>query len=392
MNEKEILKKIEDKFYEMFEANGRKFFSPSRINIIGEHIDYNGGKVLPCAIEIGTYAMAKENDFGTFRLYSLNTLSGKEISLKNLDFDEKNGWANYVTGMAKEIKSLGKDLKGVDCVVYGNIPTGSGLSSSASLEMLFGEIFNNLFNLGISREQMSIIGMKTENDHLGLKTGIMDQFAISLGKENSAILLDTATLDYKYIDIDLEDNILVILNTNKPRSLVVSKYNERRAETQKGLDILKDFVSIENLSQLHTLNNYEEIIKTIKDPTIYNRVKHVVEENIRVNEMIKAMEDKDYKKMGNILDESHESLKNLYEVTGLELDSIVEGARLSPYTLGARMTGAGFSGCAIALVKKEGIKDLEENVKKYYKENTGLEGEIIISNIIRGPREIIWAY
>lgn len=389
MNEKEILKKIEDKFYEMFEANGRKFFSPSRINIIGEHIDYNGGKVLPCAIEIGTYAMAKENDFGTFRLYSLNTLSGKEISLKNLDFDEKNGWANYVTGMAKEIKSLGKDLKGVDCVVYGNIPTGSGLSSSASLEMLFGEIFNNLFNLGISREQMSIIGMKTENDHLGLKTGIMDQFAISLGKENSAILLDTATLDYKYIDIDLEDNILVILNTNKPRSLVVSKYNERRAETQKGLDILKDFVSIENLSQLHTLNNYEEIIKTIKDPTIYNRVKHVVEENIRVNEMIKAMEDKDYKKMGNILDESHESLKNLYEVTGLELDSIVEGARLSPYTLGARMTGAGFSGCAIALVKKEGIKDLEENVKKYYKENTGLEGEIIISNIIRGPREII---
>ncbi len=392
MNEKEILKKIEDKFYEMFEANGRKFFSPSRINIIGEHIDYNGGKVLPCAIEIGTYAMAKENDFGTFRLYSLNTLSGKEISLKNLDFDEKNGWANYVTGMAKEIKSLGKDLKGVDCVVYGNIPTGSGLSSSASLEMLFGEIFNNLFNLGISREQMSIIGMKTENDHLGLKTGIMDQFAISLGKENSAILLDTATLDYKYIDIDLEDNILVILNTNKPRSLVVSKYNERRAETQKGLDILKDFVSIENLSQLHTLNNYEEIIKTIKDPTIYKRVKYVVEENIRVNEMIKAMEDKDYEKMGKLLDESHESLKNLYEVTGLELDSIVEGARLSPYTLGARMTGAGFSGCAIALVRKEGLKDLEEKVKNYYKKKTGLDGEIIISNIIGGPREIIWVY
>ena len=245
-----LLSKLTSIFEEKYGDNGRLFFSPSRINIIGEHIDYNGGKVLPCAIEIGTYGMAKANDLGLLRLYSVNTNSGAEISIDNLDFDEKCGWMNYVTGMFKDLKKIKSDLQGIDVVVYGNIPTGSGLSSSASLEMLIGEILNTIFDLNISREDMSVIGMKVENNHLGLQTGIMDQFAISLGKENSAILLDTSTLDYEYINIDLQDNILVILNTNKPRSLVVSKYNERRAETQKGLDILKEYNFIIDLGKL----------------------------------------------------------------------------------------------------------------------------------------------
>lgn len=383
-----LLSKLTSVFEEKYGDNGRLFFSPSRINIIGEHIDYNGGKVLPCAIEIGTYGMAKANDLGLLRLYSVNTNSGAEISIDNLDFDEKCGWMNYVTGMFKELKKIKSDLQGIDVVVYGNIPTGSGLSSSASLEMLIGEILNTIFDLNISREDMSVIGMKVENNHLGLQTGIMDQFAISLGKENSAILLDTSTLDYEYINIDLQDNILVILNTNKPRSLVVSKYNERRAETQKGLDILKKYVDIDNLAQLDGNPNFEELIEKIDSDVINKRVRHVVEENRRVKDMVVAMENKDYKKMGLILNSSHESLKNYYEVTGLELDSIVEGARKSKYTLGARMTGAGFSGCAIALVKKEGLEDLEKNVKEYYKNQTGLEADIIISEIVGGPREI----
>lgn len=383
-----LLSKLTSIFEEKYGDNGRLFFSPSRINIIGEHIDYNGGKVLPCAIEIGTYGMAKANDLGLLRLYSVNTNSGAEISIDNLDFDEKCGWMNYVTGMFKELKKIKSDLQGIDVVVYGNIPTGSGLSSSASLEMLIGEILNTIFDLNISREDMSVIGMKVENNHLGLQTGIMDQFAISLGKENSAILLDTSTLDYEYINIDLQDNILVILNTNKPRSLVVSKYNERRAETQKGLDILKKYVDIDNLAQLDGNPNFEELIEKIDSDVINKRVRHVVEENRRVKDMVVAMENKDYEKMGLILNSSHESLKNYYEVTGLELDSIVEGARKSKYTLGARMTGAGFSGCAIALVKKEGLEDLEKNVKEYYKNQTGLEADIIISEIVGGPREI----
>lgn len=389
MKEKEILDILKDKFYEKFKNEGRVFFSPSRINIIGEHIDYNGGKVLPCAIEIGTYAVAQKNELGLLRLFSINTNSGREVSIKDLDFDEKNGWINYVTGMLKEFKNLGKEFGGIDCVVYGNIPTGSGLSSSASLEMLFGEIFNTLYDLNISREDMSVIGMKTENNHLGLQTGIMDQFAISLGKENSAILLDTSTLDYEYINIDLEDNILVILNTNKPRSLVVSKYNERRSETQKGLEILKEYKNIDNLCQLPDNEESEKLLEKINDEVIKRRVRHVIKENKRVNEMVDFMEEKNFDEMGRLLNESHESLKNDYEVTGKELDAIVEGARLSEYTYGARMTGAGFSGCAIALVKKEGIKDLTEKVKKYYKDKTGLDAEIIISDIIGGPKEII---
>ena len=388
-NNKEIINVIEEKFIEQFGEKGRVFFAPSRINIIGEHIDYNGGKVLPCAIEIGTFAMAKKNDENKLRLYSINEEFGGEVSLDNLDFEKSLKWMNYPSGMAKILMEEGKKLGGIDAVVYGNIPTGSGLSSSASLEMLFGEIYNVLFDLGVSRVDMSILGMKTENLHFGLQTGIMDQFAISLGKENSAILLDTATLDYEYVNVDLGENILVILNTKKPRELVESKYNERRAETQKGLEIIQEFADIENLAQLDGHPREEELIDKIEDEVIRKRVLHVVEENKRVNNMIKAMAEKDFKMMGKILDESHESLKNLYEVTGLELDSIVEGARKCPSTLGARMTGAGFSGCAIAFVKKDSLDEFEEIVLKYYKEKTGIDGEIIISDIAGGPREII---
>lgn len=388
-NNKQLIERIEEKFVEKFGEKGRLFFAPSRINIIGEHIDYNGGKVLPCAIEIGTFAMVKKNDGNKLRLYSINEEFGGEISLDDLDFDESLKWMNYPSGMAKIIMDSKKKLGGVDAVVYGNIPTGSGLSSSASLEMLFGEIYNVLFDLDISRVNMSILGMKTENQHLGLQTGIMDQFAISLGKENSAILLDTATLEYEYVDVDLGDNILVILNTKKPRALVESKYNERRAETQKGLEIIQQYDDIEDLAKLDGHPKEKELISKIEDEVIRKRVLHVVEENKRVNEMIDAMKKRDFPKMGKILDASHESLKNLYEVTGLELDSIVEGARKCPRTLGARMTGAGFSGCAIALVNKDCINEFSDIVLKYYKEKTGIDGEIIISDIAGGPREII---
>lgn len=384
-----IINKLKEKFSERFSENGRLFFAPSRVNIIGEHIDYNGGRVLPCAIEIGTYGIAKKNDKNLLRLYSLNTNSGKEVSLDNLKYNPALGWVNYVVGLYKFLKKDYGDICGIDAIIYGNIPTGSGLSSSASLEMLFGVIASELFELNISKKEMALLGMKVENEHLGLNTGIMDQFAISVGKEDHAINLDTSTLDYEYIKVDLKDNVLVILNTNKPRNLTVSKYNERRSETQEALNILSDYVEIDNLSQLSKLENREELLNKITDKTLKNRARHVVEENLRVDEMIKAMENEDYVKMGKILKDSHRSLRDLYEVTGEELDAIVEAANQSEYTLGARMTGAGFGGCAIALVKREGLKEFNKTVKEKYRLKTGLNGDLIISNIVGGPREII---
>lgn len=383
-----IIKKLKTEFKNRFEDKGRIFFAPSRINIIGEHIDYNGGRVLPCAIEIGTYGIAKKNNENKLRLYSMNTNSGHEVDLENLDYKEEYGWVNYAIGMYKYMKEKNPDIGGIDGIIYGNIPTGSGLSSSASLEMLIGEIFNTIYDLKISKKDMALLGMKTENEHFGLNTGIMDQFAISLGRINSAIDLDTSTLDFEYIEVDLKENIFLILNTNKPRNLVVSKYNERREETQKALKIIQKYEDIENLSQLAYIENGRKLIDKIEDETLRKRALHVLEENLRVDNMIKAMEDENYEEMGKLLNESHKSLKNLYEVTGKELDAIVDAARKSEYTLGARMTGAGFGGCAIALVKKEGIEDLEKTVKENYKKETGLEGDIIISNIIGGPREI----
>lgn len=385
---KQIIDDISSYFTKKFGEDGKSFFAPSRINIIGEHIDYNGGKVLPCAIEIGTYAMAKKNELGKIRGYSLNFDKGGEIDLDNLDYNKSLGWLNYIGGMAKGIKESGYNFSGFDIVIKGNIPTGSGLSSSASLEILIGHVINKLFKLKISGKDMSLLGMKTENDHLGLKTGIMDQFAISMGKKDSAILLDTSNLEYSYIDIDLKDNMLVILNTNKPRALVESKYNERRAETQKALSILRDYIKLENICQLSEMENWEDLLLNIEEPTIYKRARHAVEENIRVNEMVKAMKAEDFVKMGQLLNESHQSLKNFYEVTGKELDTIVEAARQVEGCFGARMTGAGFSGCAIALVKKSSLDELKEKVKKYYKEKTRLEAEIIISKIVDGPREL----
>lgn len=388
-DEKIILANIEKIFKEKFETQPRKFFAPSRINIIGEHIDYNGGKVLPCAIEIGTYACAEKNSTNKIRAYSLNLDSYGELDLENLSYDRNLGWLNYLGGMAKFIKESGYDFQGFDLVIEGNIPTGSGLSSSASLEVLVGFVINKLFGLNISNVDLAKLGMKTENEYLGLHTGIMDQFAIAMGRKGSAILLDTNSLDYSYIDVDLKNLEILILNTHKPRSLIESKYNERRQETQKALYILKDFVAIDNLCQLDQYPNWEDLLLHIEDKTLYKRARHCVEENIRVKEMIKAMEAEDYKKMGRLLNDSHKSLRDFYEVTGKELDAITDGARQGDDCLGARMTGAGFAGCAIALVEKNSKDEFSKKVKAFYKEQTGLDAEILSSNIGSGPREIL---
>lgn len=379
------LKSLSEKFEKRFKKKGRIFFAPSRINLIGEHIDYNGGKVMPCAIDIGTYLVASTNDENVLNLFSMNLDIAVKISLDDLSYKDENSWGNYVSGMVKYIREAGYEAKGLDILVEGNIPYGAGLSSSASLEMLIGKTINTFFNDSkIPPIDMVKFGQKVENLHLGLNSGIMDQFAINLGKENSFILIDTNSLEYEYVNIDMSGKKIVILNTNKSRSLQDSKYNERFQECKDALKIMKEYMDINNLCEIEDVKDLEYI----KDEIIRRRATHVVEENLRVKEMIDAINKKDCEKMGEILNRSHKSLKENYEVTGLYLDSIVEGALESKYTLGARMTGAGFAGCAIALVEDEGIEEFQETVKKYYKEKTGLDAGIIFAGISGSPKEV----
>lgn len=367
----------------------RAFFSPSRINIIGEHIDYNGGMVFPCAIEIGTYGLAKRNNDKVVRLKSLNVDKEGSIFLDNLTYNEDNGWMNYAAGMLKMIKEAGYEIGGLDILVYGNIPNGSGLSSSASLELLIGEIINSFFNDGkIERLDLVKFGQKTENEFFGLKTGIMDQFAIGFGKKNYAIYLNTNNLEYQYVPFDLKNNKIIIMNTNKRRELKDSKYNERRSECEKALKILKKYKP--DLNYLCDLGEEDlPLLGNIDDLTIKNRATHVVKENIRTKQATLALINGDIEQLGELMKASNKSLKELYEVTGPYLDSITKHANDLNYCLGARMTGAGFAGCAIAIVDDEKVDEFKNYVATKYKQDTGLDAEFFISDIGEGTHQII---
>lgn len=367
----------------------RAFFSPSRINIIGEHIDYNGGMVFPCAIEIGTYGLAKRNKDNVIRLKSLNIDKEGSIFLDNLTYNEDNGWMNYAAGMLKMIREAGYEIGGLDILVYGNIPNGSGLSSSASLELLIGEIINSFFNDGkIERLDLVKFGQRTENEFFGLKTGIMDQFAIGFGKKNYAIYLNTNNLEYQYVPFDLKNNKIIIMNTNKRRELKDSKYNERRSECEKALKILKKYKS--DLNYLCDLGEEDlPLLGHIDDLTIKNRATHVVKENIRTKQATQALINGDIEQLGELMKASNKSLKELYEVTGPYLDSITKHANDLNYCLGARMTGAGFAGCAIAIVDDEKVDEFKNYVATKYKQDTGLDAEFFISDIGEGTHQII---
>ncbi len=364
------------------------FFSPSRINIIGEHIDYNGGKVLPGAIELGTYGLVRKRGDNILCLASENIDLKVEVDIDDLRFNIEDGWGNYPKGVLYFIREAGYNIEGMDILIEGNIPNGAGLSSSASLELLIGEMVNDLFNGGrIPRIELVKICQRAENDFVGVKCGIMDQFAIGMGRRNKAILLDTNILKYEYIDMDLKDNIIVIMNTNKRRELSNSKYNERRAECELGLEIIRKYKNIENLCDLE-IEEYERLRDYISQDNIRNRVEHAVYENHRVNRTSDALKKGDIQLVGRLLIESHNSLRNLYEVTGRELDCIVDSANEYPHCLGARMTGAGFGGCAIAIVKKNKVEEFMDFVGNRYREEIGYDGEFYITDIGDGVKKI----
>lgn len=382
---------IEEKFKEIFGTEGRMktYFAPGRVNLIGEHTDYNGGHVFPCALTLGTYATVRNREDRNINLYSINFEKAGliTISLDNLKITENDGWTKYIKGaICATIEQVGNIEHGFDIVYGGNLPIGTGVSSSASLEVLTVFILNDILKLKLNLTEIAKIAQRAESEFVGVNCGIMDQFAIARGKENTAMLLDTATLEYEYVPINLEKSRILILNTRKKRSLEDSKYNVRRAECEKALEILKkNGLNIETLGDM-TREQFEENKNCIEDEIIRKRAKHVVYENERTIKAVEALKENNLEEFGRLMVESHQSLKEDYEVTGPELDTIVDAAMQQEGIFGARMTGAGFGGCAIAIVKKSKIDTFIQNVKKIYKENSEYYADIYMIEIGNGPR------
>jgi len=388
------INQLQNKFNEIFpsgETNElRSFFSPGRINLIGEHTDYNGGHVFPCAITYGTYGIARIRQDRHVRLYSMNFEDKGiiEFSLDDLKYDASHNWANYPKGMIRYIQEAGWALPfGLDVLIYGNIPNGAGLSSSASLELLIGVMVNELFEHHIERLDLVKLGKKVENEFIGVNSGIMDQFAVGMGKENCGILLDCNTLNYEYAPIDLAGYKIIIMNTNKRRELSDSKYNERRSECETALERLQHGKDISSLGEL-TEDEFHRLNHLIGDEVLTKRAKHAVTENERTLKALAALRNGDLTEFGLLLNASHISLRDDYEVTGVELDTLVEAAWSQEGTIGARMTGAGFGGCAIAIVKEGAVDQFISEVGQAYQAKIGYEATFYIASIGDGAKEL----
>lgn len=384
--------KIYKRFQEIFGAEGEIgiYFAPGRVNLIGEHTDYNGGHVFPCALTIGTYGAARRRKDNKLRFYSMNFehLNVIESSLDDLKPRRNAGWTNYPKGVIWAMKQKGYDIPcGIDLMLFGNIPNGSGLSSSASVEILTGYVLNDLFDLGISNQDLALLGQFSENNFNGVNCGIMDQFAIAMGKKDQAIFLDTSDLSYEYAPIRLKGTSIVISCSNKKRGLGDSKYNERRAECEKALQEIQKVKNIESLGQL-TEEQFESVKDAVKDATRRRRARHAVYENQRTIKAVQALKENDIGLFGKLMNESHISLRDDYEVTGTELDTLVEEAWKVEGVLGSRMTGAGFGGCTVSIVKDEAVDTFIRQVGKAYRAAIGYKADFYAVQIGDGPRKL----
>lgn len=379
--------RTKETFQQLFESTGTMFFCPGRINLIGDHIDYNGGWVLPAAISLGTYAMASLNNKNTFSLYSCNFEQSAiqiDLSATSLQQKLKGHWAAYVVGSLLEIeKQTGKKLSGMNIVFNGDIPRGSGLSSSASLEVLTCYLACYLNQISIDKTAISCWAQASENQFVGVNCGIMDQFAVANGEEGKALLLNCNSLNYELIPINLGNKVLVVMNSSKPRQLVESKYNERRMESEEALKQIQSIRNIDKLTEA-TL----EDIQIIRDSLIRKRAHHVVTENRRVIESVEALKKNNLIRFGQLLSESHESLRLNYETSGKEMDQLVAAAQQNKDCLGARIMGGGFGGCALALVKKDGIDQFIQSVEKKYLSTVGYKAEFYLPLLTDGVKEL----
>ncbi len=393
MEVEKMQQQLVKKFQELFGEGGdiRFYFSPGRVNLIGEHTDYNGGHVFPCALTIGTYGVARKREDRKIRLYSENfsKMGVIETSLDDLVYRDSAGWTNYPKGIVWTFQEKGYPVeKGFDMLMYGNIPNGSGLSSSASVELLMGIILKDLFGYeDLTMVNLALIGQYGENNFNGMNCGIMDQFAIAMGKKDHAIFLDTQNLLYEYAPIRMEGYKIVIAASNKKRRLTDSKYNERRAECEEALKDIQSVKKIQALGEL-TEEEFEQVKDAVKDPVCRKRAKHAVYENQRTIKAVKALKNNDLETFGKLMNESHVSLRDDYEVTGKELDTLVEAAWKQEGVIGSRMTGAGFGGCTVSIVKEEAVDAFIKNVGEIYEKEIGYGADFYVVEIGNGTRRI----
>ena len=385
----EFMAEIFEKVYG--DRNGiRVFFAPGRVNLIGEHTDYNGGHVFPCALTLGTYAAVRKRDDNIIRMYSENIPEGLVVERELGDYTIycKNSWSNYPFGVIWALDKQGKKLTcGYDIVYYGNIPGGAGLSSSASIEVLTAYMFNELCGWDISLVDISILCQYSENNYNGMNCGIMDQFASAMGKENYAIFLDTATLEYEYAPIELDDKIILIINSNVKHSLSSSKYNERRSESEAALLALKAKLDIETLGDLDE-ETFNESMDLIKNPIERKRAKHAVYENRRTIKAYNALKSGDIEEFGKLMVESHLSLRDDYEVSCKEIDCIVDLGIHCDGVYGLRITGGGFGGCCVSIVDADKADAVISYIGSKYKEAVGYGADFYTVKAGSGPCEV----
>lgn len=378
--------KLMETFLKLYGEGGevRTYFAPGRVNLIGEHTDYNGGHVFPCALTLGTYGLARKREDRNLRFYSVNfeKLGVVETSLDDLVPHKEASWTNYPKGVMWAFEKRGYRLDhGLDILIWGNIPNGSGLSSSASLEVLTGVILKDIFGFDqVSMVDIALIGQDAENNFNGCNCGIMDQFASAMGKKDHAIFLDTNTLNYEYAPVVLEDAKIVITNSKVKHSLVDSAYNDRRNESETALRELQTEVEIQTLGDL-TEEEFEMHKNAIKDPIRQKRAKHAVYENQRTIRAVEALKNNDVELFGKLMNASHQSLRDDYEVSCEEIDILVDLAQAMPGVLGSRITGGGFGGCTVSIVKNDTVDRFVEEIGKAYQEKVGHEAEFYVVEI-----------
>lgn len=363
------------------------FYSPGRVNLIGEHTDYNGGYVFPCALDLGTSLLVRRTDRTDIVLNSLNFTGETVVPIVLNYLPIPKSWTNYPVGVINEFARKGIHVGGMEMLFYGDIPNGAGLSSSASIEMVTAVAINELTGSGLEMMEMVKMAQKAENGFVGMNCGIMDQFAVGFGKKDHAINLNCDTLEYRYAPVNLGERRLIITNTNKRRGLTDSKYNERRAECEKAVELISDNNPVRNLSQL-TVSDLWMLDEYIPDPVVRKRAKHVITENGRTLGAIKALEENDIELLGRLMNESHDSLCNDYEVTGIELDTLVYEGRKLPGVVGTRMTGAGFGGCTVSIVEAVHAENFMKKLGEIYHAATGLTADFYLPGIGDGARKV----
>ncbi|NSW93881.1 MAG: galactokinase [Bacteroidales bacterium] len=384
------ISQFKDTFFEKYGNRNNKpvlFFAPGRVNLIGEHTDYNGGFVFPCALNFGTYLCIRKTNDKKLKFSTLNFNEDQVTELKELFRNEKKSWINYPLGVINEFLKKNIKLTGIEFLFYGDVPNGAGLSSSASIEMVTAVAINEIFEAGFSTLDLVKMSQRAENEFVGMNCGIMDQFASGFGKKDHAIYLNCDTLDYENVPLKLGDNALIITNTNKRRGLTDSKYNERRSECEKAVELLQAYKPVRNLGQI-TVSELDILEKYIKDPVVRKRARHVITENDRVLEAVKVLKSDNIDRFGELMNQSHDSLKNDYEVTGNELDTLVYEGRKLKGVIGTRMTGAGFGGCTVSIIKKEHAQDFMLKLSKVYTEKTGLKASFYQPEVGDGAKRI----